>query len=625
MTADGRSVSAWRRLALGAAFASVFSLAALSSGFPLASRRESGSVDTTLPAPGAAKGFNVVVITLDTTRADRLGCYGYARAQTPALDGLAERGIRFADAIAHTPITQPSHASIFTGLLPPNHGVRLNGPFHLDAAQITLAERLKDRGYQTAAFVSSFVLDARFGFDQGFDVYDDVVAPTGGGQFGIHNERSAGSVTDAAIRWFGDRDRDRPFFAWVHYFDPHEPYAPPPPFSQRFEGRPYDGEIAYMDSQLGRLLKAMRRSAAWRNTLIVVVGDHGESLGEHQEPSHSLSLYDATQRVPLIVSCASLIERPLVIDDVTVAISDVFPTVLSLLGGDQEGRCDGVSLLEARRQKDRVVYLEALSTYFEHGWAPLFGLRRHHDKFILAPTPEYFDLRVDPRELESLFAAPSDAAKASIAVLRSSLAGLLAKWPTIEELEALAVGADLETTQRLESLGYVSGASADGSIGSLDPKDMIATWTMLLEAQALTERGRLDEALAMTRQAQGLSPRDRSVFQRLGDIYSLQRRYDLAEKAYRDFNDIMPNADVCVMLAQMVMVQGRLGEVEQVLKQAQKLEPRHGGVFIVRGDVLSVQGRIDDAIRQYERAIQLDPYRATEMASARIRFAKSKR
>ena len=252
---------------------------------------------------------NVLLVTIDTLRWDHLGCYGDRSAATPVLDALAGRGVRFATAIAQVPLTAPSHASILTGLTPLRHGVRDNGGYTLPAEVRTLARRLTDAGYRSAAFVSGFPLDHRFGFASGFDVYDDRLARTAGRA--PYTERSADATTDRVMGWLdqmrpsGGEARStpsQPWFAWVHYFDPHAPYAPPPPFATRFADRLYDGEVAFVDAQIGRLLGRLERSGDLARTLIVVTADHGESFGEHGEETHGVFVYDATLRVPFIVA-----------------------------------------------------------------------------------------------------------------------------------------------------------------------------------------------------------------------------------------------------------------------------------------------------------------------------------
>ncbi len=581
------------------------------------------TTDETSLKTGAARGFHVLLVTLDTTRADRLGCYGHATASTPNLDALASEGIRFTRALAPTPMTLPSHASLLTGLDPPGHGVRHNEGFRLSPSAVTLTERLKTAGYDTAAFVSAFVLDARFGLDQGFDHYDAEVQAAAGAGFGQENQRDARAVTDAAVRWLANRQGNTPYFAWVHYFDPHEPYQPPSPYRERFGASPYDGEIAYVDAQFGRLLDALDRKGDRDRTVILVVGDHGESLGDHGEPTHSLFIYEATQRVPMILACRGLSTRSRVVDDV-VGVVDVMPTLLDLLDLPAREPSHGISLVGATAEAtDRAIYLETLATSLSHGWAPLHALRRRADKYILAPRPEYYDLEADPNELTNLLAAPTASTRAAAATLAAQLS------ERIEALQRDGVGADAamsasaETRARLESLGYVSTNRPDGGAAPLDPKDMIGNWSLMRDCLALTNAGRLDEALAKAQAALARSPKDRIIFQQIGEIHAFSGRYDKAEEALRAANAIEETSGVLRLLAQILMPQGRLDEAETALSQAERLEPDHGGTLIARGDMFAFRGHFEEALAAYRRAIDLDPYRAAGMAQQRIQRVES--
>ncbi|MEA3409899.1 MAG: sulfatase, partial [Candidatus Eisenbacteria bacterium] len=335
---------------------------------------------------GEARGFNVLLVTLDTVRADRLGCYGYESAETPTLDALAAQGVRFDDAVTSVPVTLPSHATILTGLSPLNHGVRDNGRYRLAEEHVTLAEVLSSHGYDTAAFVGCFVVDARFGLDQGFDIYDFEVSAEGyHPEMLDFNERSATDVTDAAVRWLDERaisGASTPFFAWVHYFDPHQPYQSPLQRLPRFAIRPYDAEIAYVDAELGRLLGKLDDLGARDKTVIVVAGDHGEALGEHGEPTHGMLIYESTMRVPLIVSCTALFDGAYYMADRVVGLTDVRPTVEDLLGVTGSPPVDGESLLRSGADEDRAIYVETEMPLSLAGWSPLRGLRTHNHKYI---------------------------------------------------------------------------------------------------------------------------------------------------------------------------------------------------------------------------------------------------
>lgn len=568
---------------------------------------------------GAATGYNLLIVTLDTTRADRLGCYGYAKARTPVLDSLAARGLRFTDAIATAPVTLPSHSTIFTGLYPPNHGVRGNSEYQLSPTPVTLAERLRDAGYDTAAFVSAFVLDARFGLNQGFTLYDDAVATATGPAFPAHTlERSAQAVTDAARAWFQRRASENPFFAWVHYFDAHAPYAPPAPFATQVAGQPYDGELASIDTQLGRLLQTVAEHGQRERTIVLVVGDHGESLGEHDETTHSVFLYDAVMRVPLLLAVPGIISEPAVIADRVVSTADILPTMLDLLGLDDAPTRDGVSLLRHAPTASRAVYMESIFPYLEYGWAPIFGLRRLHDKYLLAPRPEYYDLRADPSETTNVFPTATGSSQHARDELTTALTVYLRRWPSLDAVATATNTPSPETIERLRSLGYIGEAGPTGTTERADPKDMVTIVTTLQQANALLSSGQAAPALALIRQAEQRSPRDRAVLHLLAKIHLRLGNLVAAEAALRAFTAIKPKADVSLLLAQIIMLDGRHAEAEQLLAEALQLDPHHGGVLIARGDLRARQGRQAEAVADYELARQLDPYRTTTVVRNRL-------
>ena len=396
-------------------------------------------------------------------RADHLGCYGYAKAATPVLDRLAAGGVRFAEAVTVAPETLPAHATLMTGLLPPRTGVRVNAEGRLESRHVTLAEVARARGYETAAFVSAFVLDARFGLDQGFDLYDDRVEAAEGAAFASGtNERSADRTTDAALAWLRKRDPGRPFLAWVHYFDAHFPYDPPEPFARRFAGSPYDGEIAFVDSQLGRLLQGLDERGLRNKTLVVVVGDHGEGLGDHGERTHGILLYRSATRVPLILSNPRLFPRPEVVDGTVVSIADIAPTLVDLLGVEDPPARDGLSLIATKPDPRRTAYLESIVPYVDFGWAPLFGLRSLRASYVLAPRPECYDLRSDPGERRDLLGLKTGQ-RGPCAGQAQALDRVLARLPPYEPAVAGARPLDAETRERLQALGYLGGAGAGAS------------------------------------------------------------------------------------------------------------------------------------------------------------------
>lgn len=417
-----------------------------------------GSKPAAPPAPVAAQR-NLLLITLDTTRADHLGCYGDRAAGTPVLDALAARGVRFDQAICNVPLTRPSHTTILTGLLPQRHGVWSNGPYRLDPKFPTLAQRFRESGYHTAAVVASFVLSRSFGLDHGFDLYDDRLRET----TGADPEKPANEVAAAAAAWL-DHPLQPPFFLWLHFYDPHYPYTPPAGYS----GDPYDGEIAFMDREIGVVLQALEAKGWLANTLVVAAGDHGEGLGEHGETTHGYYLYDSTMRVPLIVAGPGVAAGQTI--SATVSLADLMPTFLEAfqMRKDQD-RFDGRSFwqgIQSGKLEPRDVVMENRSIHYQFGWAALTGLRTGDSKWIGAPQEELYDLKNDPRETKNV--AAEDASRT--AALRNLSVKLRPKSDASGA--ASASGLSPEEEAKLASLGYISGgASGDTDVfAGPDPK-----------------------------------------------------------------------------------------------------------------------------------------------------------
>ena len=422
------------------------------------------------PAAVSREHPNVLLVTIDTLRADHLGSYGAASAMTPNLDALAKRGVRFETALSHAPLTGPSHASMLTGRTPPGHGFRNNGGYVLAPTLRTAAEDFKQAGYRTAAFVSAFPLDRRFGFDCGFDIYEDHLPRGNDRRRTPYVERHADATTDAALRWLaapGNDGKPRPWFMWVHYYDPHAPYEPPSDLADRFRSAPYDGEIASVDRELARVLKTLEQSGDLGRTVVLVTADHGESLGEHGEGAHGLFVYDATIRVPWIMAGPEIGEGR--VSPTVAQLIDVLPTLLDYAGLPPRTGIDGRSLRPAadgRQMDDQPSYAESLYSELELGWAPLYSWRAGGFKLIEAPRPELYDLKNDPKELTNL--AEADAAR--VAQLRRGLeAGLRQQTAPA----GAAASSDPEALQRLRSLGYLGGSSSTrAGAGALrDPKD----------------------------------------------------------------------------------------------------------------------------------------------------------
>lgn len=573
--------------------------------------------------------MNVLVVTFDTVRADALSCYGEKRVQTKTVDALAADGVRFHRALAPAPITLPSHSTLFTGLAPLAHGVRNNGTFRLGDEHVTLAEVLGQHGYDTGAVVAAFVLDARYGVHQGFASYDDDVHVDGVAPAAGHfRERNATQVTDRALAWLARHDAERPeapFFLWTHYFDAHVPYQAPAehlipglnpdpnaPFdAATLRGR-YLSEVAYADAELGRLLEGLGEERR-RKTLIVFTSDHGEGLGEHGEYTHSRLIYDSTMRVPLVFSCPALFPRAEVVDDRIAGLVDVMPTVLDLLGIAAPRTFDGQSLIQGAPDPERALYGESLVTLYNHGWAPLHSLSRLGDKVIQAPKPEYYDVAHDASESNNLVGKNDGRSAALFARLSQRLRN--APAPMEAQLEP-------EIASGLAALGYSRSNAATPKAGTIDPKDAIVTWAILNNANVYSEQGDHDRGLAETKRVIALNPADPFAWET--EYVIQQRRGALAEAeaALRKVVELNPTSEVLVRLAWLEFQQQKFEECERTAQLAEHLEPEHGEVSLIRGEIAFRHGRYGEALRQFERALSTDPGRVAEKARKGIDAAQ---
>lgn len=433
-------------------------------------------------AQRAARGRDVVLLTLDTTRIDRLGCYGYSRATSPAINRLAAEGWRFETAYASAPVTLPSHTSILTGMYPMAHGVRNNARYRLRDDVKTLAESLRDGGYQTAAFLSALVLESRHGLNQGFDFYgDDVAGHDAENRFAI-GQRPAPAVVDEALAWFRDRDPNRPAFVWLHFFDPHHPLTPPADLVEQFgtsDDDLYDAEIRVMDDAIARLRAELDDLGV--DPIWAIVSDHGEGLGDHREPGHGSFVYDTTMRAALVLK-ASGVFRPRVPDRVARQI-DVMPTLLDLLDLPIPDDLDGVSLLRpVDESAPDEAYLEAMLGYEDYGWSPVYGLVRLPWKYVEAPRPELYNIEEDPGELRNLVDREAELASE----MRDDLADYLARGAGVAD----AISVDAEQQEALRSLGYLGEGSVALEGEELpDPKDMVDVWQQLNMARGYIVEG----------------------------------------------------------------------------------------------------------------------------------------
>ena len=585
------------------------------------------------PAPAATGPTppSLVLLTLDTTRSDYLGAYGAAGAETPVLDGLAARGARYATAITPSPLTLPAHASLLTGLDPPAHGVRDNGTAVLPPDLPTLATALAGRGYATGAFVASRVLDRRFGLDRGFDVYGDRMAAERTGQYG-YPERDAAAVTDAALAWGARLPAGKPYFLWVHYYDPHAPYQPPGAGRAGSREAAYAGEIAFVDRQIGRLLAGLPDG----RRLVAAVGDHGEMLGEHGEDGHGIFLYRAAVEVPLILAGPGVPAGRVIAE--TVATRRLASTLLRLLGAGDA--LPGPALPGLGGDSvPLAAYSEARMPASAYGWAPLTAVTDGGWRLIVAPGPELYHVADDPAEERNLLAERDAGAPARLQGrrLRAALESLEAGF---ERRRGAEPPADPELEAQLRSLGYLSATPR--AQGTLDPKDGIrllgelerakvllasgetARGVALLEelvaknpgnvpfrsrlAAAQLQAGRADAAIASYRAAIELNPRLHFLHRNLADAYLHLGRLDEARAQYRLALELNPRFAVAwLRLAELAARAGQGREERRLLRQAIAAGTDSAAVASRMGQLELADGRPEAAETRLARATELAP------------------
>ncbi|MET0553124.1 MAG: sulfatase-like hydrolase/transferase [Vicinamibacteria bacterium] len=524
-----------------------------------------------VPAAGAAPR-SVVLITLDTTRADALGCYG-GRAATPALDGLAARGLRYTGAVTPSPLTLPAHASLLTGLEPPEHGVLDNGLARLTDGVPTLATVLDAAGYATGAFVSSRVLDRRFGLARGFDVYDDRMAAEQTGEYG-YPERDAAAVTEAALAWLKTVPRGRPFFVWIHYYDAHAPYGAP----GASDAERYAGEVAAVDRQVARVLAALPPGAA--APVVAAVADHGESLGEHGERGHGLFLYGTVVRVPLIVAGPGVPSGRVV--EGAVASRRLAATLLAASGAP--GRLAGDVLPGVPGGKPPApVYSETWLPATAYGWSPLRSWSDGRWRFVDAPRRELFDTQADPGETQNR--TSSDAA-----VQSQLLAALDARVKAMTVRTVSEAAPDPATAEAIRSLGYLSGASGRRA-GTLDPKDGLALLEELEAAKRLLDGGRAAEALPRLRALSDKSPGNVPFLGQLARAQEDAGDRDGAVRTLRHARDLNPRSDFAHLhLADALRRKGDAGPARQGYEDALAVNPRLSAAWLALAEMAKDRG-----------------------------------
>jgi choline-sulfatase len=565
--------------------------------------------------------LNVVLLTLDTLRADHLGTYGSADVRTPNLDQLAREGVVFEQAMTTAPLTLPAHGSIMTGQFPPRHGVRDNGGFFLGAEQVTMAEVLSAQGFQTGATVGAFVLDSKWGLDQGFASYQDDFDLTNVKAMSLASVKRPGNeVVDLALKWM-DGVADQRFFSWLHLYDPHAPYESPEPYRSQYKGHPYRGAIAFTDAQVGRVLTFLKDRGLADRTIVIVSGDHGEGLGEHGEETHGFFVYESSMRVPLIMRApfsntgGRRVAQP-------VRTVDIMPTVLDLLQIPALDSLAGVSLAplltghaDAAATTSREGYGEAMYPLHHYGWSELTAMRSDRYKVIDAPRPELYDLERDPKELTNIFEERRSVADAMLRNLRAQKRAMADKAPPAPKTEDV----DPETRARLAALGYVGSfvATAQGPASDrADPKDKIGLFNLMTTARDVAKGADSGaEAIDMLQRVVKEDPNVIDGWFMLGNEYFKAGKFPEAVAQFKRALDLKPDYDLAII--NMANSYRRMGQDDAALAGYERyvsVDPKNAYVRYQIGEIYLDRHDSARAESEFAQALAIDP----KLASARV-------
>jgi arylsulfatase A-like enzyme/Tfp pilus assembly protein PilF len=564
-------------------------------------------------SPVKLEELNIILFTIDTLRADHLECYGYDSVKTPHINRLADEGFLFEHNIVQAPLTLPSHSSILTGTYPLFHGVRDNGGFYLDENHVTLAEELKSRGYATGAFVAAFVLDSRWGLDQGFDYYYDNFDLTKYKKVSLDSvQRRGDEVLAEAYKWFEENNQDK-FFAWIHLYDPHTPYDPPEPYKTDYSGkrfRPYDGEIAYVDQLIGEFRHFMEEKNLLEKTLIIFTADHGESLGEHKENAHGFFIYDSAIRVPLILRLPGKKGGGKRISNQVRSI-DIMPTILNCLDDNPSSSVQGQSLLPYILDLDGDLDISAYSeTYwpnYHYGWSELKSIRQGQYKYIEAPQPELYDVFADPGERENLINRMASLGHEMQRNLNTLMENYSAK--DIDEVEPQRV--DDDTLTKLQALGYLGSfrtSPKENGARLADPKDKIELYNEIKIAQFLSSEEKMEQAEQKIKEVLN---KDSSVLEAryiLGNIFSKQEKFEEAIAEYQKALAIEADYyDAIFGLALAYKKSDRNNDAIIGFQRLMALDNRDTKPLLHLGDIYVQLGQLDDALAHLKSASEIDP------------------
>lgn len=547
---------------------------------------------------------NVILITIDTLRADSLSCYNAHGAPTPNIDSLAKEGTIFKEVISPVPITLPSHCSIMTGTYPKYHTVHHNSLFKLPDSALTLAEVLKNNGYQTAAFIGAFPLASAFNINQGFDIYDENFNGKPQQNEYFFAERPAEDVINAATKWL-QHGNSKPWFAWIHLFDPHQPYLPPDPYKQIYQKNPYYGEIAYVDNCLGKFMNFLKTSGKLNNTLIVLTSDHGEAFGEHGEINHGTFVYDTTLKVPLILWAKNSRLRNKIIESPS-SLVDIMPTILDYLSFQIPLKCQGTSLLALIKGENlttQATYIETYAPYLDYKWSPLISWRQYPYKYIKAPKEELFRLDKDPNELNNLIKnLPWTASR-----MRSSLEAFLASQKSLSQELSLLKS---DNAQSLRSLGYISFQSNLPNTESLftlsDPKDN--TYILRQIAFLTSSHYAPPDLISEYHKILMLDKNNPLINFRLAYAYYKNEQFDKAENYFSFLieNDSM-NADTYVGLAASLAKQNKMDKAISTLEDAVINKYVNDQVYYNLAELLLYKKQTAQALEFYRKALEINP------------------
>jgi len=565
------------------------------------------------------KDYNVILVTLDTTRADRLGCYGFRNIETSTIDMFASRGIKFEKCFSTTPLTLPAHTTIMTGTLPPFHGVRDNGAFIVPPEIKTIAELFKEKGYSTSAFVAAYVLDSKWGLNQGFDTYFDSFDLSKFERISLGTvQRPANEVIDEALPWL-ERNKSGKFFTWIHLYDPHTPYEPPAPYDKQYPTHPYLGEIAFMDSQLGRVWDFLEANGLVRNTFLVVAGDHGESLGEHEEGAHGFFIYQSAIHVPLIfvTPFPKLQGRS---SPRISSLADVLPTLCEMTGLPAPAQTQGESLVASFEgpKKGRVPYAYSESFYprFHFGWSELKAIQNDRYKLILAPVPELYDVVNDPSEEKNLVYLEKETFDDMNAEAGRFIAGSAKNG---YEMDTRKV--DEETREKLAALGYIGSFQDSSKLKGqqlANPREKIKVFNELSRAREIGMSGRIAEAIKIIDGIIASDPDITDAYFTLGNLYFKQRKFEEAIPAFLKAFERKPDDSFTVInIANSYASLKRFDEAEAFVLDYFKKGFSDPQLYYLLGNMNFLRKNYDKAIAYFEKCLTLN----AESASSRNALA----